>query len=112
MASEPWRPFRQEATPKYQYFGSADDLDFDAAIQDRGGSLHELGALPAVLQEDSDAGIAFVQTSAKLVTSRESSTLVVSADGTVQSGSAAAPTVSSSHTSFAVSADGRMHVEM
>eukprot|EP00439_Symbiodinium_sp_Y106_P069969 s162_g12.t1 len=76
-----------EAAPKYQYYG-ADELDFDAAIQ-----------------EDSDAGIAFVQTSAKMVTSRKSSTLVVSADGSVLSGTE--PTGQPvSGTSFAVSADG------
>ncbi|CAE7444563.1 unnamed protein product [Symbiodinium natans] len=85
---------KSQAAPKYQYYG-ADDLDFGDAIE-----------------EDSDAGIAFVQTSAKLVSSRESSTLVVSADGSVVSGSAAEPTVSSGRTSFTVSADGRMHVEM
>ena len=67
--------------------------------------------LPFPAQEDSDAGIAFVQTSAKMVTSRKSSTLVVSADGSVLSGTE--PTGQPvSGTSFAVSADGRMHVEM
>eukprot|EP00437_Effrenium_voratum_P044473 CAMPEP_0181485650 /NCGR_PEP_ID=MMETSP1110-20121109/46687_1 /TAXON_ID=174948 /ORGANISM="Symbiodinium sp., Strain CCMP421" /LENGTH=145 /DNA_ID=CAMNT_0023611681 /DNA_START=113 /DNA_END=550 /DNA_ORIENTATION=+ len=83
-----------EAAAKYQYYG-AEDLDFDAAIQ-----------------EDSDAGIAFVQTSATMVTSRKSSTLVVSADGSVLSGTEPSGQTVSSGTSFAVSADGRMHVEM
>ena len=62
-------------------------------------------------QEDAEAGIAFVQTSAKLVT-RESSSLVVSADGTVQSSGVSEPASPSSRTSFAVTADGRMHMEM
>ncbi|CAJ1416162.1 unnamed protein product [Effrenium voratum] len=85
--------YLKEALPKYQYFGSPDEIDFGAA-----------------LEEDADAGIAFVQTSAQMVT-KGSSALVVDADGSVTGHSSPSPKLPSSGL-MAVSADGRMHVEM
>mmetsp|Transcript_35825 Transcript_35825/g.80154 ORF Transcript_35825/g.80154 Transcript_35825/m.80154 type:complete len:189 (+) Transcript_35825:8-574(+) len=84
---------QMEAAPKFQYYGGPEEFDFDAAIQ-----------------EDSEVGIAFVQTSAKLVTGKESSAFTVSADGTV-GGVHGRPSLSE-RPSFTVAADGRTHVEM
>eukprot|EP00435_Cladocopium_sp_Y103_P039576 s1861_g10.t1 len=84
-----------QQAPKYQYFGS-DELDFEAAIE-----------------EDADAGIAFVQTSAQLI-SAGSNAMSVDATGAVMAahhGSSPAAALANSQV-MSVSADGRMHVEM
>eukprot|EP00434_Breviolum_minutum_P022837 symbB.v1.2.020150.t1/scaffold1642.1/size107908/9 len=83
-----------EMAPKYQYFGT-DDLDFEAAIE-----------------EDADAAIAFVQTSAQLL-SAGANAMAVDAQGAVEVASAQRPRTSLGGSQvMSVASDGRMHVEM
>ena len=63
-------------------------------------------------QEDADAGIAFVQTSAQLISAGNA--MSVDATGAVaeHSGSRGSPAAALDSQVMSVSADGRMHVEM
>lgn len=84
-----------QQAPKYQYFGS-DELDFAAAIE-----------------EDADAGIAFVQTSAQLISAGNA--MSVDATGAVaehRGSRGGSPAAALDSQVMSVSADGRMHVEM
>lgn len=84
-----------QQAPKYQYFGS-DELDFAAAIE-----------------EDADAGTAFVQTSAQLISAGNA--MSVDATGAVaehRGSRGGSPAAALDSQVMSVSADGRMHVEM